>query len=80
MQLLTLHTMTTSANDLLDAVNAAILNCLTAQSYSVAGRAKAMAQLKDLQAFRQQLMDEISNGTSSSGSMATLLSMQEATA
>ena len=72
--------MTTSANDLLDAVNTAILNCLTAQSYSVAGRAKAMAQLKDLQAFRQQLMDEISNGTSSSGSMATLLSMQGATA
>jgi hypothetical protein len=45
----------------------------------VAGRAKAMAQLKDLQAFRQQLMDEISNGNTSSGGMATLLSMQEPT-
>ena len=73
-----LHNMT-DANDLLTATNAAILNCLTAQSYSVAGRAKAMAQLKDLQAFRQQLMDEISNGSTSSGGMATLLSMQEPT-
>ena len=33
----------TDANDLLAATNAAILNCLTAQSYSVAGRAKATA-------------------------------------
>lgn len=70
----------TTADELLTATNAAILNCLTAQSYSVAGRAKAMAQLKDLQAFRQQLMDEISNGTNGGGSMATLLNMQEATA
>ena len=73
-----LHNMT-DANELLAATNTAILNCLTAQSYSVSGRAKAMAQLKDLQAFRQQLMDEISNGNTSSGGMATLLSMQEPT-
>lgn len=66
----------TTANELLTNVNAAIVTCLTAQSYSVAGRQKTMAQLAELRKFRQELIDEISNV----GGMATLLSMGEPTA
>ena len=66
----------TTANELLTNVNAAIVNCLAAQSYSVAGRQKTMAQLAELRKFRQELIDEISNV----GGMATLLSMGEPTA
>jgi hypothetical protein len=66
----------TSPNDLLSATNAAILACLTAQDYTIAGRRKTMAQLTQLQEFRKSLMDEISNG-GSGGGMATLLSMGE---
>ena len=69
----------TTANDLLTNVNAAIVSCLSAQSYSVAGRQKTMAQLSELRKFRQELLDEISNG-SGGGGMATLLSMGEPTA
>lgn len=61
-----------TASELLAQVETAISNCLTAQSYSVAGRAKQMAQLKELREFRQQLKDEIANGATSSGSMVTL--------
>lgn len=68
----------TDANTLLEQVNTAISNCLTAQSYSVAGRQKTMAQLSELRKFRQELLDEINNG-SSGGGMATLLSMGEPT-
>lgn len=68
----------TDASTLLDQVNTAISGCLTAQSYSVAGRQKTMAQLSELRKFRQELLDEISNG-SGGGGMATLLSMGEPT-
>lgn len=53
------------------------MNCLTAQDYTVAGRRKQMAQLRDLRELRQQLKDEISAGSTSSGGMATLLSLGE---
>jgi hypothetical protein len=66
------------ATALLTQVNTAIANCLTAQSYDVAGRKKVMAQLSELRKFRQELIDEISNGQSGGG-MATLLSMGEPT-
>ena len=66
-----------SAQDLLDATEQAILNCLTAQDYSIAGRRKQMAQLRDLRELRQQLKDEISAGSTSNGGMATLLSLGE---
>ena len=66
-----------SAQELLDATEQAILNCLTAQDYTVAGRRKQMAQLRDLRELRQQLKDEISAGSTSSGGMATLLSLGE---
>ena len=66
-----------SAQELLDATEQAILNCLTAQDYSVAGRRKQMAQLRDLRELRQQLKDEISASSTSSGGMATLLSLEE---
>jgi hypothetical protein len=65
--------MTTAAEMLTD-VNTAIRNCLTAQSYSVAGRQKAMAQLSELRKFRQELIAEIANG--SHGSMCSLLSLE----
>ena len=50
-----------SAQDLLDAVNASILACLTAKIYSQSGRSKQMAELRDLKELRQQLIDEIAN-------------------
>jgi len=64
--------MATSAQDLLDQVNQAITNCLTAQSYSIAGRTKQMAELATLRDFRIQLLNEIQSGTESSGSMCSL--------
>lgn len=66
-----------SASELLEQVETAISNCLTAQSYSVAGRSKQMAQLKELREFRQQLKDEIANG--SGCSMVSLLKFEEPT-
>lgn len=63
-----------TATDLLTQVETAISNCLTAQAYTVAGRSKQMAQLKELREFRQQLKDEIANGTG--GSMVSLLRLE----
>lgn len=68
-----------TASELLASVETAITNCLTAQSYSVAGRQKTMAQLSQLREFRRELLDEIANGSSSSGSMASLATIMEAT-
>lgn len=48
-----------SASDRLAAVRSAINACLTAQSYSVAGRMKAMAQLKELRAMEKELQEEV---------------------
>lgn len=67
--------MSTSAQDLLAATEQAILDCLKAQDYSIAGRRKQMAQLRELREMRQSLLDEISAGGTSNGGMATLLSM-----
>ena len=63
-----------TASELLAQVETSISNCLTAQSYSVAGRQKTMAQLRELREFRKELVDEISNGTT--GSMCSLLSLE----
>lgn len=68
-----------STAELLQQVETAISNCLTAQSYTVAGRQKTMAQLRELREFRQQLKDELSIENSGSGSMATLLTLGEPT-
>lgn len=62
-----------TASELLEQVNTAISNCLTAQSYSIAGRSKQMAQLKELREMRKELLDEISNGN---GSMCSLLKLE----
>lgn len=64
-----------TASELLAQVETAISNCLTAQSYSVAGRQKTMAQLRELREFRKELVDEISNG--SGDSMCSLLSLEQ---
>lgn len=64
--------MSLSAQDLLDQTNAAISACLTAQSYSIAGRQKQMAELASLRDFRIQLLNEIQAGTESSGGMCSL--------
>lgn len=61
-----------SASDLLTQTEAAITACLTAQSYSVPGRMKAMAQLKELREFRKELLREIADGNEGSGSMCSL--------
>ena len=66
-----------SVQEILDATEQAILDCLKAQDYSIAGRRKQMAQLRDLRELRQQLKDEISAGSTSNGGMATLLSLGE---
>ena len=63
-----------TASELLTQVENAISDCLTAQSYSVAGRQKTMAQLRELREFRKELVDEIANG--STGSMCSLLSLE----
>jgi hypothetical protein len=63
-----------TASELLTQVETAISDCLTAQSYSVAGRQKTMAQLRELREFRKELVDEIANG--STGSMCSLLSLE----
>ena len=68
-----------STAELLQQVETAISNCLTAQSYTVAGRQKTMAQLRELREFRQQLKDELSIENGGSGSMATLLTLGEPT-
>lgn len=67
----------TTASELLTQVETAISNCLTAQSYSIAGRSKQMAQLRELREFRQQLKDEVANGTD--GSMCSLLRLESTT-
>lgn len=68
----------TTSTELLDATNAAILVCLTAQSYTAFGRAKNLAKLSDLQAFRQSLLDEI-DVDADSGSMVSLVSVERPT-
>jgi len=65
-----------SPSELLAQVETAITGCLTAQAYSVSGRSKAMAQLRDLREFRASLLDEISAGSESSGSMCSLLRLE----
>lgn len=69
----------TTPSELLTSVETAIANCLTAQSYSVAGRQKTMAQLSQLREFRRELLDEIANGSNSGGSMFTLAQIMEPT-
>lgn len=66
-----------TAAELLAEVETAISACLTAQTYSIAGRSKAMAQLAELRKFRQELKDEISTSSNSSGSMVSLLKFEE---
>jgi len=64
-----------TTSELLTQVETAISNCLTAQSYSVAGRQKTMAQLRELREFRKELVDEIASGSESNGSMCSLMQM-----
>lgn len=69
----------TTASELLDATNAAILKTLTSQEYDLpGGQRKKMAALDSLQKFRQQLTDEVANAGESGGSMCSLLQMGEA--
>jgi ABC-type iron transport system FetAB ATPase subunit len=69
----------TTASDLLTATNAAILKTLTSQEYNLpGGQRQRMADLRDLQELRQQLMDEVSNSGDGGGSMCSLISMGDA--
>lgn len=61
-----------TAAELLAETEAAISACLTAQSYTIAGRAKNMAALSSLREFRRELMEEIDSGSDGSGSMCSL--------
>lgn len=49
----------TTAAELLDATNTAILNALTAQEYSHGSRRKRMAEIDKLRALRTELLQEI---------------------
>lgn len=64
------------ASTLLTEVEAAISAALTAQAYTVHGRSKQMANLRELREFRQQLKDEIA-ASSGGGSMCSLGSMMD---
>ena len=65
-------------SELLAQTEAAITACLTAQSYTVAGRMKSMAQLATLRDFRKELLTEIDAASESGGSMCSLGSFMEA--
>lgn len=66
----------TTASELLEATNAAILKALTSQEYQgPGGRRQRMADLKELRQTRKDLIDEVAIG--SSGSMCSLLSLGE---
>lgn len=56
----------------LEYTNTAIRNCLLAQSYSGAGKAKTMAPYADLCRRRDELLRQISEANTSSGSMCTV--------
>jgi hypothetical protein len=65
----------TTASDLLDATNAAILKALTSQEYQgPGGRRQRMADLAQLRQTRKELMDEVAIG--SQGSMCSLFSLE----
>lgn len=71
--------MAADPSTILANVETAITNCLTAQAYTVAGRSKQMAQLKELREFRKELLREVADGSESGGSMASLGSYSEST-
>ena len=67
----------TTAAELLTATDAAILRALTSQEYQgPGGRRQRMADLKELRQTRKDLMEEIANGGTGGGSMASLLSLE----
>jgi hypothetical protein len=68
----------TTSTQLLAAVDTAILQTLAAQAYTVHGRSKQMAALRDLMKARTELMDEVD--AEASGSMVSLLSLEQPTA
>jgi hypothetical protein len=73
--------MSSTAAQLLAQTEAAIFNCLTAQSYTAYGRQKNMAELDQLRKFRAELQQEMRDdadnfGMGSSGSMAQLISLE----
>lgn len=57
-----------SASDRLAAVRTAIDAALNAQSYSIAGRAKSMANIRELREMEKELIEEVAN----SGGMCSL--------
>jgi hypothetical protein len=60
-----------TAAELLEQVNTAISNCLTAQMTSVRGRQLQFARLKELKEFRESLIAEV-NESANSGSMSSV--------
>lgn len=67
-----------SASDRLAAVRQAIGECLSAQSYSVRGRMKSAAQLRDLRELEKDLMQEVLDAAGGGG-MASLAIMTRPT-
>jgi hypothetical protein len=70
----------TTASELLDATNAAILRALTSQEYQgPGGRRQRMADLAQLRETRKQLMQEVADASEGGGSMSSLGSFMEST-
>lgn len=61
-----------TAAELLAATDAAILNCLTSQQFTIRGRQQMYAKLDDLRKFRAELLSEIQESTENGGYMASL--------
>lgn len=60
-----------SPENRLAAVRSAINDCLTAQQYSIAGRSKQLAELRQLRELERDLVDEV-QASADGGSMASL--------
>lgn len=66
-----------TATEELALVDAAITSCLTAQAYSApGGRSKTMANYAALTKRRDELLNQISTASESSGGMCSLLRME----
>ena len=63
-----------SAQDRLDAVRAAIERCLASQEYSIgaSGRRQRMAELKTLSEMEQRLIQEVNESGGNGGNMCSL--------
>jgi hypothetical protein len=68
-----------TASELLAATDAAILNALTSQAFTIRGRQQQMARLDDLRKFRAELLSEVQEASENGGYMASVGEMMRPT-